>query len=221
MKCKHSRPRFELMSLCPFPTTITITPWALPLSPTLHSGRIWHKVNIFKQSLTGLNSEFSFSWTSCLTKAEEPSLSYYLPIAGGRIIGFIPLLSLGRVVKYADVVFWPSTQANMPFQSNAQEGSDTSQWPVIQRNRVGGIWLMKWDKTKKIPWYTHRLMHWKRVTCELHDSYDDDQTCHSNDWVGDWVGVELLYNSVKTRSQTVGVRIEISWRLDELEDKMW
>ena len=27
----------------------------------LHSGRIWHKVNFFKQSLTGLNSEFSFS----------------------------------------------------------------------------------------------------------------------------------------------------------------
>ena len=25
-----------------------------------------------------------------LTKAEEPSLSYYLPIAGGRIFGFIP-----------------------------------------------------------------------------------------------------------------------------------
>ena len=46
--------------------------------------------SIFKQSLTGLNSEFSFSQTSCLTKAEKPSLLYYLPIAGGRIIGFIP-----------------------------------------------------------------------------------------------------------------------------------
>ena len=44
----------------------------------------------FKRSLTGLNSEFSFSLTSCLTKAQEPSLSYYLPIAIGRIIGFIP-----------------------------------------------------------------------------------------------------------------------------------
>ena len=51
----------------------------------LRSGRIWHKRN-----LTGLNSEVSFSETSCLTKAEEPSLPYYLPIAGGRIIGFIP-----------------------------------------------------------------------------------------------------------------------------------
>ena len=46
--------------------------------------------SILKWSLTGLNSEFSFSLTSCLTKAEEPSLPYYLPVAGGRIIGFIP-----------------------------------------------------------------------------------------------------------------------------------
>ena len=46
--------------------------------------------SFFKRSLTGLNSEFSFSKTSCLTKAEKSSLSYYLPIAGGRIIGFIP-----------------------------------------------------------------------------------------------------------------------------------
>ena len=46
---------------------------------------------------------------------------------------------------------------------------------------------------KKFPWYTHRRMHRKRVTCEL-------------DRVGDWVGVELLYNSVKTEVKTVPVR---------------
>ena len=46
--------------------------------------------SISKRSLTGLNSEFSFSSTSCLTKAEETNLPNYLPIAGGRIIGFIP-----------------------------------------------------------------------------------------------------------------------------------
>ena len=46
--------------------------------------------SFFKRSLTGLNSEFSVSKTSCLTKAGEPSLSYYLHIDGGRIIGFIP-----------------------------------------------------------------------------------------------------------------------------------
>ena len=51
------------------------------------SGRIWHKVN-YKRSLTGSKTDFSFS-----QKAEEPSLSYYLPIAGGRIIRFIPFPS--------------------------------------------------------------------------------------------------------------------------------
>ena len=46
--------------------------------------------SIFKRSLTGLNSEFSFSETSCLAEAEEPSLPCYVSIAGGRIMGFIP-----------------------------------------------------------------------------------------------------------------------------------
>ena len=32
MKCNQSRPGFELVSPCPFPTTITITPRAPPLS---------------------------------------------------------------------------------------------------------------------------------------------------------------------------------------------
>ena len=42
---------------------------------------------------------------------------------------------------------------------------------VIRGNRVGGNWLMKWDELKIFPGYTHRLIHRKRVTCELHDSY--------------------------------------------------
>ena len=58
--------------------------------PTPPLGQDMTQGQFFKRSLTGLNSEFSFSSTSCLAKAEEPSLSYYLPIAGGRIIGFIP-----------------------------------------------------------------------------------------------------------------------------------
>ena len=45
---------------------------------------------VFKQSLFGLNSEFSFSPVSCHTKVKELSQSYYLSIAGGRIIEFIP-----------------------------------------------------------------------------------------------------------------------------------
>ena len=40
--------------------------------------------------MRSLNSEFSFSLTSCLTMSEGPSLPCYLPIAWGRISGFIP-----------------------------------------------------------------------------------------------------------------------------------
>ena len=61
-----------------------------PIYPTPPLGQDMTKAQFFKRSLAGLNSEFSFSQTSCLTKAEEPSLPNYLPIAGGRIIGFIP-----------------------------------------------------------------------------------------------------------------------------------
>ena len=42
---------------------------------------------------------------------------------------------------------------------------------VMRGNRVGGNWLMKWDEVKKIPLYSHRLTHRKRMTSELHDSY--------------------------------------------------
>ena len=46
---------------------------------------------MFKRSTASLNSEFSFSQTSCRTNYEEPSLRFYLPIAGGKIDGFMPL----------------------------------------------------------------------------------------------------------------------------------
>ena len=41
----------------------------------------------FKQCLTSLNSEFSFSKSDCYTKVSELTLPYYLPI-GGKMIGF-------------------------------------------------------------------------------------------------------------------------------------
>ena len=70
-----------------------------------------------------------------------------------------------------NVMFWPSTRPQkMLLQGDAPEGSDTFQWPVIERDRVGGLRLIIWDKGKA-PLYQYRLMHRKRVTSELHDSY--------------------------------------------------
>ena len=69
--------------------TLKCIPTWLSYLPTPSARAGYDTGSIFKRSLAGLNSEFSFSKSSCLTKAEEPNLSYYLPIAGGRIIGFI------------------------------------------------------------------------------------------------------------------------------------
>ena len=57
---------------------------SLSLYIYIYIGHGYDTRSIFKRGLTDLNSEFSFSYTSCLTKAEEPT------IAGGRIIGFTP-----------------------------------------------------------------------------------------------------------------------------------
>ena len=45
---------------------------------------------------------------------------------------------------------------------------------------------------------------------------DDDQTYDFKDRVGDWVDVELLYNSVKTEVKTVAVAVELETEIDEV-----
>ena len=58
------------------------------------------------------------------------------------------------------VVYWPPTPPNMPFQRRRK---------CIFHWR-GRTWLTIWDRVK-IPRYSHRLMHRKKVTWEQHDSY--------------------------------------------------
>ena len=103
------------------------------------------------------------------------------------------------------VVYWPSTPPNMPFQRRRK----------CIFHLHGRVWLTMWDRVK-IPRYSHRLMHRKRVTCELHNSYfrsmtikhaipktagvtySDGQLWGDIEWP-----IELLYNLVKTGSQLV------------------
>ena len=79
-----------------FPSMETVTPTAPPFAVIYNYIIIFNNPSARAEYDTrsilsgGLNSEISFSLTSCLTKAEEPSLPYCLPIAGGRVIGFIP-----------------------------------------------------------------------------------------------------------------------------------
>ena len=93
-------------------------------------------------------------------------------------------------------------------------------------------WLTIRDRVKILR-YSHKLMHRKRVTCELHDSYFRSmmiKTCHFNDgrscifrWpvMGrDWMGVELLYNSVHRRSRQLrSDELVIRWVGDQKSRK--
>ena len=73
--------------------------------------------------------------------------------------------------QFPSVMFWPDE----PVKNAIPRWCTGRKWHILmvvmRGNRVGGNWLMKWDEVKKIPLYSHRLTHRKRVTSELHDSY--------------------------------------------------
>ena len=110
------------------------------------------------------------------------------------------------------VVYWPSTPPNMPFQSDAPTGSDTFRWQLWEEIALAG--LVEKMGQGKIPWYTHRPMHRKRVTCELHDSYFRLMTIKHAILKIEWT-IELLHNSVNAGSQWVGD--QMGWRQDVVE----
>ena len=56
---------------------------------------------------------------------------------------------------------------NMAFQRRRNWHIPMASYRKRSRKRA---WLTIWDKVK-IPPYPHKVMHRKRVTCELHDSY--------------------------------------------------
>ena len=71
---------------------------------------------------------------------------------------------------------------------------------------------MKWDELKKIP-----MVHLETNAPEVSDLWtawqlfplDDDQTCDFKDRVGNRVGVELLYNSVKTEVRQFEYQLQL------------
>ena len=76
-------------------------------------------------------------------------------------------------------------------------------------------WLTKWDKVEKIPWYTHRLIHRKRVTSERHDSYFRLMTITNAipkiEWAIEWA---LSYYITRSRQEVRQLEIERSYRRD-------
>ena len=184
----------------------------------------------FLSTFIGFNLVFFFSNASCLSNVKENSLPYYLSKAWWRIVGFIPFpraltlcemqtasfrFELRYLCLFPIVVYCPPTPPNMPFQRRRK---------CIFHWR-GRAWLTIWDRVK-IPRYSHKLMHRKRVTSELHGSYFCSMTIkhaipktaevtHSDGQLwGDIVwAIELSYNS-KTGSQLVW-SLQSFWRPDQ------
>ena len=100
--------------------------------------------SIFKRSLTGLNSEFSFSYTSCLTKPEELSLSYYLPITGGRIIEFIPFPRVLVLCEMQSVSsrIWTRVAVSISYDDNHYT-TGTSILKLYCRGNVASLYVGK------------------------------------------------------------------------------
>ena len=68
--------------------------------------------SIFKRSLTGLNSEYSFS------KTEEPCLPYYLPTAGGRIIEPFPRVLVLCEMQSVSSRIWTRVAVSISYDDN-------------------------------------------------------------------------------------------------------
>ena len=129
----------------------------------------------------------------------------------------IPYVEFWKIINgwmlYFDL--WPGSK--MLFQGDTPEGSDTFQWPVIERDRVGGLKLMIWVKVK-VP-----LCHYSDAPEESNlwtawhlFPLDDDWTSDFKDPVGDRVGVELLFNSVE-----FGVPKQLPAEFQRVRDEMW
>ena len=62
---------------------------------------------------------------------------------------WFPYILLGATFEKVDVLYFDLRPGpKILFQGNTPEGSDTFQRPVIERDRVGGLRLMIWDKVK-------------------------------------------------------------------------
>ena len=141
--------------------------WFIPFSSIL--------VLCESQSSSGseIRSLIRFS-TTVIIMQQLPSLCHLCPLTwvsdykhqfGIKSCTLIRFLSKYRNI----VVYCPSTRQNMLFQSDAPEGSDTFRWQVLEE--IVEVGLAENMGQVKIPVYSHRLMHLKRETCELHDSY--------------------------------------------------
>ena len=88
-----------------------------------------------------------------------------------------------------------------------------------ERKSRGRKLAVEMGRAKKFPWYTHRLMHRKTVTCELHDSNFRLMTIkHSISKIEWTLNYYITQSRRKSRASTVEFECQLncraSWRRD-------
>ena len=87
-------------------------------------------------------------------------------IKGNKILHLIDLFS-----KYSVAVRVPNKESSTIINTIFKYWVAYFGCPSYERKSRGRKLADEMGRGKKFPWYTHRLTHRKRVTCELHDSY--------------------------------------------------
>ena len=128
--------------------------------------QIIFSIYMYKQDLA-LNNPLWVIYHKTKSNQTKPNQTNVYSCNISYMVSIKHLICVDELVLYFDLL----TRPKMPFQRWCTGRRWHILMAVMRGNRVGGNWLMKWDELKKFPWYTHRLMHRKRVTSELHDSY--------------------------------------------------
>ena len=108
-----------------------------------------------------------------------------------------------------NVIFWPFDPAKNAIPRWCTRRRRHIPMAVMRGNRMGGNWLMK-----KFLWYTHRLMHQNRVTCELHDSYFHLMTIKHSISAIEWaLNYYITQSRQKSSASWVPVPVEFDGQL--------
>ena len=134
---------------------------------------------------------------------------------------FLPYIT-GLMSRCYILIFWPGQKCH----SNVMHRKEvTHSNGSYERKSRGWKLADEIGRAKNFPWYTHRLMHRERVTCELHDSYFRLMTIKHSiskiEWAIVWA-LNYYITQSRRKSSAIWVRgaVAASWRREVVEKAM-
>ena len=162
------------------------------------TGRTQRKVN-FYQLPDASNSEFFFFLTGCHTKVKEPSLSYFLPIAGGRIVGsllsqvyqrYVKCKQIHPVFELGSLGLFPTTITDTMQQYQCR-GSCRSDKKQIGFITIWWLWTGHWVAGR---WGNL----WGSKSCFRFSQARIEKVCSCNLWIQKKIKTQRFTGGAKT-----------------------